>query len=233
MSHSQIQWVLANVETEEQVTFTTFVKRFRFSDKQSATEAYLSLINSSQIRQSRREKLREAFVFFQKNHEEDFWANRALQLNSQTSSKKAAVFVQNVGLRQAESAYRHCFSKIDVSTAATPSKPNESENETVIETKHKLLSTTTADASVNKKMRHILQEEMDASQESVAINPQPSEVEGETTNVIGGDGVGDDVEDNADDCVQDEFQSTARTAVELVNGGQYATKSLQENINKT
>ncbi|KAF9157506.1 hypothetical protein BGX21_003895, partial [Mortierella sp. AD011] len=117
MSSPQIQWLLAKEGNKEHVDFSTFVKKFRYRDKQSATDAYLALIRSSAIRQYRQKRLLEAFISFQKNNEEDFWSTRALQLNSQITSKKAAVYVQDVGLRQAESAYNHCSLQINVNAA--------------------------------------------------------------------------------------------------------------------
>ncbi|GJJ67846.1 hypothetical protein EMPS_00192 [Entomortierella parvispora] len=54
------------------------------------------------------------FVFFQANNEKEFWADHLLQLNSQTTSKSAGVLVQNLGFKQAEAAYNHCSSEIDV-----------------------------------------------------------------------------------------------------------------------
>ncbi|KAF9907731.1 hypothetical protein EC991_010678 [Linnemannia zychae] len=73
MMNSRLKWMLKE-GTKEHVTFVAFVKKFRFSDKQSATDAYLSLIGSSRIRKQRKKRLKAAFATFQKNHEEDFWA---------------------------------------------------------------------------------------------------------------------------------------------------------------
>ncbi|KAF8924597.1 hypothetical protein BGZ58_001629 [Dissophora ornata] len=72
---THLQWLLAKEGVKEHVNFPAFVKQFRLGDRQSATDVYLTLINYSSIRESRREKLREEFSFFQKNNAQEFWAS--------------------------------------------------------------------------------------------------------------------------------------------------------------
>ncbi|KAI8605434.1 hypothetical protein EDD21DRAFT_363552 [Dissophora ornata] len=79
---THLQWLLAKEGVKEHVNFPAFVKQFRLGDRQSATDVYLTLINYSSIRESRREKLREEFSFFQKNNAQEFWASNILRLMS-------------------------------------------------------------------------------------------------------------------------------------------------------
>ncbi|KAF9112814.1 hypothetical protein BGX27_002742 [Mortierella sp. AM989] len=108
-----INWALKKKPNKEHVTFVNFVKKFGFTNKKSANEAYLSLINSKHIRQKRQKKLHGAYMAFQERSEDSFWTGRALEIadrmllvNSAIVAKKTGVIVQDAGFREAKSGLR-------------------------------------------------------------------------------------------------------------------------------
>ncbi|KAK3815394.1 MAG: hypothetical protein J3Q66DRAFT_208895 [Benniella sp.] len=118
-TRAYLDWVLRKEPQKEHVSFKNFVIKFGFTDKASAHEAYLSLINSKQLREKRRAKLREAYKTFQERSEHGFWANRALKTADQmllvtgaTVAKKAGAMIQKVGLQEANSGLKRYPSEL-------------------------------------------------------------------------------------------------------------------------
>ncbi|KAG0006576.1 hypothetical protein BGZ65_006434 [Modicella reniformis] len=107
---SFLTWALNKVPKKEHVTFTNFVKKFGFTTKESANEAYITLINSTNICQRRQMKLHESYKLFLERQEDGFWADRTLKttdhmllVNSAVIAKKAGTMIQEAGLLEANS----------------------------------------------------------------------------------------------------------------------------------
>ncbi|KAF9919878.1 hypothetical protein FBU30_010418 [Linnemannia zychae] len=81
-------------------------QKFDFTNRDVAHEAYLSLIESQHIHQSRRKQLQEAYNSFQARNEEAFWAECTLLASSAITAKKAAVTIQEAGLQETNSGLR-------------------------------------------------------------------------------------------------------------------------------
>ncbi|KAF9913632.1 hypothetical protein BX616_009802 [Lobosporangium transversale] len=102
-----ISWALDNRSDKEHVSLPSFVKKFNFTNKESANEAYLSLITSTNIHHMRRKRLHGAYMAFKERCEERFWAirdmkiaDRMLIVKSATAAKKAGAIIQDSGLRE-------------------------------------------------------------------------------------------------------------------------------------
>ncbi|KAI7828825.1 hypothetical protein BC939DRAFT_443053 [Gamsiella multidivaricata] len=109
---SRILWVLDQSKKNEHVSLPSFAKHFNYTDRVSANEAFLVLINSSKINERRRKRLEKALAEFKTNREEEFWTNVQTKLNTRVSAKKAAVITQQVGLQQAKYEYtQHSLSQ--------------------------------------------------------------------------------------------------------------------------
>ncbi|KAF9435902.1 hypothetical protein BGZ76_005269 [Entomortierella beljakovae] len=70
-------------EGMEHVSLENFVNKFEFSHQESATDAYQRLISYHSIRESRKQRLQEAFENFRQRHEERFWAKLEVTVNSE------------------------------------------------------------------------------------------------------------------------------------------------------
>ncbi|KAG0227463.1 hypothetical protein BGW42_002937 [Actinomortierella wolfii] len=106
-SHIQhLRWAKEEkVQGKEHVSLPNFARRFHFVDKDSANSAFLALICSPEIRMSRRVKLCHVFEQFQKNEEESFWTERAVQVNTTITINQTAIAVQTAGTKRAKLAY--------------------------------------------------------------------------------------------------------------------------------
>ncbi|KAF9080094.1 hypothetical protein BGX23_002651 [Mortierella sp. AD031] len=98
-----LNWALNIEPKKEHVSFVNFVRKFDFTNRNVAHEAYSSLLESQHIRQCRRKRLHEAYNSFRARNEEGFWAERALLVNSAIAAKKSAVMIQEAGLQEADS----------------------------------------------------------------------------------------------------------------------------------
>ncbi|KAF9115716.1 hypothetical protein BGW39_002972 [Mortierella sp. 14UC] len=98
-----LNWALKVEPKKEHVSFVNFVRKFDFTERDVAHEAYLSLIGSQHIRQCRRKQLHEAYNSFRARNEEGFWAERALLVSSANAAKKSVVMIQEAGLLEAGS----------------------------------------------------------------------------------------------------------------------------------
>jgi hypothetical protein len=109
-----LDWALNKKQGKEHVTLPNFVQTFGLSNKESATEAYLSLIKHNQLSEKRRKKLHEAYVSFRLLREERFWHNHALKIeerrlriNGAIVAKKAGVVIQDAGLKEMSAVAEH------------------------------------------------------------------------------------------------------------------------------
>ena len=114
---SYLKWARKCEPGKEHVSFKNFVRKFDFTDKKAAHNAYSSLIESHLIRKSRRDHLRRAYSTFWARNEEMFWAHRtldiaerALRINTAVVAKRSAIAAQNAGLREATAAFERYFS---------------------------------------------------------------------------------------------------------------------------
>ncbi|KAF8926489.1 hypothetical protein BGZ47_002688 [Haplosporangium gracile] len=108
-----LDWALDKRPSKEHVSFKNFVIKFGFTDKESAHDAYQSLINSQLIRKRRQAKLHKAYKIFQERSEVSFWATQALKnadrmllLSSATVAKNAGVVIQEAGFREVNSGIK-------------------------------------------------------------------------------------------------------------------------------
>ncbi|KAF9997790.1 hypothetical protein BGZ80_006924, partial [Entomortierella chlamydospora] len=76
----------------------------------SATRDFESLLNLNNIRSHRRKKLANAFKYFQAHHQERFWAERALEVNTEVAVKRAGTIMQDAGVNEAKMACERFFS---------------------------------------------------------------------------------------------------------------------------
>ncbi|KAF9915830.1 hypothetical protein FBU30_001732 [Linnemannia zychae] len=105
-SHTQhLRWARLKLEGKEHVSLRNFVRQFKFTDKDSANTAFLSLIHSPEIRKSRRIKIYRAFVHFQKNEEDLFWTQRAIQVNTAVTTNQITVAAQKAGSKKGALEY--------------------------------------------------------------------------------------------------------------------------------
>ncbi|KAF8967776.1 hypothetical protein BGZ46_000121 [Entomortierella lignicola] len=79
----------------------------------SETRDFESLLNSHSIRERRREKIVKAFKDFQDHHQEQFWAKRALEVNTEVAVKRAGTIMQDAGVIEAKVAYEWFSSSKD------------------------------------------------------------------------------------------------------------------------
>jgi hypothetical protein len=116
---AHLDWALRKEPNVEHVSFKNFVITFGFTDKESAHEAYISLVNSQQIRNKRQVKLQKAYNFFRRRSEDSFWATRTLKVAdhmllvaSATVAKKAGAVIQEAGLREANEGIKRYPSEL-------------------------------------------------------------------------------------------------------------------------
>jgi hypothetical protein len=110
INSSHLNWALNKKPKKEHAFFSSFVRRFDLSDKESAIRAYMALLESPRIRNRRQEKLKRSFKNFQDHHQEKFWSERNLQVNTEVVLNQAGVIVQDGGLLRAKEACEKLFS---------------------------------------------------------------------------------------------------------------------------
>ncbi|KAG0011249.1 hypothetical protein BGZ80_000825 [Entomortierella chlamydospora] len=115
-----LNWACNKAHKKEHVSFSNFVKKFDITDKESANEAYLSLINSDHIRENRRKRLGDAYRVFRERNEDIFWERRALKIadrrlliNSAIVAKKTAIMNQKAGVKETSSGFRRYQSDLE------------------------------------------------------------------------------------------------------------------------
>ncbi|KAG0267740.1 hypothetical protein DFQ27_008385 [Actinomortierella ambigua] len=96
------QWV-QRADGEEHVSFEAFFERFNYNDQASATEDYLQLLESDEIRRKRRDALKASFKRFQRNHEQQFRAQRALGVLHDLNSCRLTTYRTSSGVARTSS----------------------------------------------------------------------------------------------------------------------------------
>ncbi|KAF9901171.1 hypothetical protein BX616_002346 [Lobosporangium transversale] len=100
-----LEWAIEKAAGKEHVFFTTFVKRFKFTDKEYAKRAYMQLIQSRYLRQDRREKLLQSYQEFEKSNEETFWSKYMLDVMTRVTMNQTAASAQRAGSKLAAAKY--------------------------------------------------------------------------------------------------------------------------------
>lgn len=104
MSQVYVDWALG-WNGKEHVYFPEFVSRFGLSNRESATQLFQELLESSFIPQKRRQKLQEAYQNFKEHKEEQFWTKYSLRLNTKQTAQRLALAAQDTAVEEAEAAY--------------------------------------------------------------------------------------------------------------------------------
>ncbi|KAF9579608.1 hypothetical protein BGW38_004066, partial [Lunasporangiospora selenospora] len=99
---SRLAWAQDKQPGKEHVLLPNFVRKFGFAQKESANRAFLKLINSNNLRQSRRTNLRKLFKESRRNVEEAFWSEYILGITTKITTKQTAAAVQKSGAKQAQ-----------------------------------------------------------------------------------------------------------------------------------
>ncbi|KAF9087075.1 hypothetical protein BGX27_003013 [Mortierella sp. AM989] len=127
---SHLRWALDKQPDKEHVYFSNFVRHFTLTDRESATQAFISLINSTSIRKARQDDIRQAFEDFQKHYEKQFWIDRDDQVKSQQTAKIAGGIIQDAGIKQAQISLDQYFeSLVPATSSADVTEVSESQIE--------------------------------------------------------------------------------------------------------
>ncbi|KAF9996067.1 hypothetical protein BGZ80_007355, partial [Entomortierella chlamydospora] len=104
-------WALEQKD-KEHVYLTNFVARFDLTNRESATEMFEHLIQSSNLPNKRRGFIASEYHKFQLHHADKFWAKHSLalakqylKLNSERTSKELACAAQDTAIYDAKTAY--------------------------------------------------------------------------------------------------------------------------------
>ena len=113
VGQKHVQWALKKKIGEEHVTLPNFVRKFGYTNRESAYSAYRALIDDSQIDTRRSKRLREAFKGFKDNAEVMFWSAMESRLDTTLTSRKAGMVTRAAGIRQAALDYDSHFGDTD------------------------------------------------------------------------------------------------------------------------
>ncbi|KAF9542837.1 hypothetical protein EC957_001490 [Mortierella hygrophila] len=102
---------------EEHVTLRNFVRKFGYTNRESAYSAYDTLIKDSQIEARRSKRLRDAFNTFKGNAEKLFWSSMESRVDTTLTSRKAGMVTRAVGIRQATLDYERFFEDVNLTEA--------------------------------------------------------------------------------------------------------------------
>ncbi|KAF9089060.1 hypothetical protein BGX27_002570 [Mortierella sp. AM989] len=135
-SSAHLRWALEKKRGKEHVFLPNFVRRFGLSDRVSATREFESLLNLNNIRSRRRKKIAKAFEYFQDHHQEQFWAERALEVNTEVTIKRTGAIMQDAGVNEVKMACERYFSnnegrslEMDLEDDSESESGSESESE--------------------------------------------------------------------------------------------------------
>ncbi|KAG0239415.1 hypothetical protein BGW41_007679 [Actinomortierella wolfii] len=109
--------------------------KFNFTDKDSANDAFLALIHSPEIRKSRRAKLHRLFDQFQKNEEDLFWSQRAVQVSTMVTTNETAIAAQRAGSTKAILEYERYGTDLDSLSAENQLIDDSDDSESCTEPK--------------------------------------------------------------------------------------------------
>ncbi|KAG0267741.1 hypothetical protein DFQ27_008386 [Actinomortierella ambigua] len=105
-----LKWV-QRAGSEDHVSFEAFVERFNYNDQASATEDYLQLLESDEIRRKRRDALKASFTRFQRNHERQFWQQRELETSQKMYATRAKFQASMVEAIESEIAFAQLIAR--------------------------------------------------------------------------------------------------------------------------
>ena len=108
-----VLWALNKQKGEEHVTLPNFVRKFGYTNQDSAYSAYSVLIGNSQMESRRKERLQKAFKEFRDNSEAMFWSEVESMVDTTLSSRKSGMITRAAGLRQAAQDYDSHFGETD------------------------------------------------------------------------------------------------------------------------
>ena len=113
-----------NGRWREHVSFSSFVKRFHFTNKKLAISQYEILIKMPKLPTGRRQRLRAAYDIFVKSRMDAFWsswdkeqADQEFNVSCETVIKRTAVMAQRASL--AASANGFSAVQADITTIST------------------------------------------------------------------------------------------------------------------
>ncbi|KAG0229625.1 hypothetical protein BGW41_002926 [Actinomortierella wolfii] len=109
LDQKHVQWALRKKKGEEHVTLPNFVRKFGFTNRESAYSAYGVLINDSQIDAQRSKRLQDAFNTFKSNAETLFWSAIESRIDTTLTSRKAGMITRAAGIQQAALDYDNLF----------------------------------------------------------------------------------------------------------------------------
>ncbi|KAF9158446.1 hypothetical protein BGX20_003395 [Mortierella sp. AD010] len=130
-----IAWAKENRRTSngqlfEHVSFPSFVKNFRLTDRSGSLADYTKLIASSELGARRRQKLQSSHDSFTRNRLHSFWkswtqqllvdqAQQELNTSSAVTAKKTAVLAQKASLSESKKSFRALKMEKTVSLTST------------------------------------------------------------------------------------------------------------------
>ncbi|KAI1297730.1 hypothetical protein EDD11_007010 [Mortierella claussenii] len=113
-TRDHIEWALSVVN----VSMRSFAEKFNYTDRRTAEEAYLLLINSKEIAKPRREQLLLGFETFKANAADAFWVKRYPAIQTVVITKKAAVDSMQAGHQQSTYEYQQHFAREECQSSA-------------------------------------------------------------------------------------------------------------------
>ncbi|KAI1313796.1 hypothetical protein EDD11_002503 [Mortierella claussenii] len=96
-----IDWATKEGDTEH-VSIRTFAEKFNYTDRQTAEEAFINIINSSKLNKARRQRLQKSFATFKANAAEAYWTKRSCVNQAGIITTIAAVDSIKAGHRQSK-----------------------------------------------------------------------------------------------------------------------------------
>ncbi|KAK3821634.1 MAG: hypothetical protein J3Q66DRAFT_333867 [Benniella sp.] len=91
-----LKWA-QRIDDNEHVSFQNFVAQFGLTDQTTATQGFLELLESDEIRQKRRDALKASFNYFRINNEQQFWIQRTAEVEFQMSAARAGLRIDKAG----------------------------------------------------------------------------------------------------------------------------------------
>ncbi|KAG0247837.1 hypothetical protein BG011_000831 [Mortierella polycephala] len=113
-TRDHIEWALS----AGNASMRSFAEKFNYTDRRTAEEAYLLLINSNEIAKPRREQLLLGFETFKANAADVFWVKRYTAIQTVVITKKAAVDSMQAGHQQSTYEYQQHFAREERQSSA-------------------------------------------------------------------------------------------------------------------
>ncbi|KAG0347523.1 hypothetical protein BGZ54_004891, partial [Gamsiella multidivaricata] len=149
-TRDHIEWALSVVNA----SMRSFAEKFNYTDRRTAEEAYLLLINSNEIAKPRREQLLLGFETFKANAADAFWVKRYTAIQTVVITKKAAVDSMQAGHQQSTYEYQQHFAREERQSSAAVGMREP----TTAETHGNGCATTSTAPVFNSAGKHSLEE---------------------------------------------------------------------------